>query len=135
MKPQTLIRLAIAVAIATPPLALTSGCVAVAAAGAAGGTVAYLRGDLETAFHAPIEKVQRAISQALQNDLQLHMISTNQDALSGKYVARTAKDERIVITLSSRSPELTEMTIRVGIFGNEDLSRRILTAIEERLWQ
>ncbi len=129
-----MIRLAIALAIATP-VAFTSGCVAVAAAGAAGGTVAYLRGDLETAFHAPIEKVQQATAQALQSDLKLHMISTNQDALSGKYVARTAKDERIVITLSSRSPELTEMTIRVGIFGNEDLSRRVLNAIEERLWQ
>ena len=46
---------------------------------------------------------------------------------------RNAKDERITITLTRVTTNSTKVQIRVGVLGDEELSRAILDAIKKHL--
>lgn len=112
--------------------AVQPGCVAVAAAGAAGGTVAYLRGDLEATLPSGMDETQQAVRNAIE-DLDLASVSSKEDRLTAEYVARTAKDERVTIALERETDDSTAINIRVGRFGDRDRSLQIYDAISERL--
>ncbi len=114
------------------PFAL-GGCVALAAAAAAGGTVAYVRGALNATLGDPIEDVQKAVKRTIRNDLKFTLVSAKEDAVSAEYEARTARDEKVVIILEKATDKTTRITIRVGLFGDEQLSRDVLEAIKTRL--
>ncbi len=109
------------------------GCGAVVAGAAAGaGAIAYMRGELEATEEAPIGAVVTATRAAI-DDLQLKLISTEVDAYSGKITAETARGTDIGISLKRVSDNVTEIHIRVGVFGDEDLSRLIHEKIKARL--
>jgi len=116
-------------------LAVTSGCflVAVGAAGAAGaGTVAYVRGELDATlgnqYNTVVDASSRAVSQ-----LQFAMVSETRDAFNAEIIARTAQDKKIDITVTKRADDLTNVRIRIGLFGNEEESRAILDRIKLNL--
>ena len=111
---------------------LFSGCVAVVAGGAAGAGVAYHMGSLENVFDAEIMEVRRATEQAIE-DLRLFSVSNEKNAVSAKYVARTAQDERVTIQLSEVTPSATKVSVRVDIFGDDGMSQRVMSAIESNL--
>ena len=109
------------------------GCGAVIAGAAAGaGAIAYMRGELEVTEEAPIGTVIKATHAAI-DDLELRLISTEADAYSGKIRAETARGTDIGISLKRVSDNVTEIHIRVGVFGDEDLSRLIHEKIQARL--
>lgn len=126
------LRVLLLLCLSLAPIAFT-GCVAVVAAGAAGGTVAYLRGDLSATLSASMRDSQRAVIQALQTDLRLVVVSTSEDSLTAEYVARTAQDDKVVIRLNRASDITTKISIRIGTFGDESKSRQILESIQSRL--
>ncbi|MBI5690760.1 MAG: DUF3568 family protein [Verrucomicrobia bacterium] len=109
-----------------------SGCVAVVAAGAGAGTIAYLRGDLETTVSAGLDRAARAAGVAL-DQLKFARISQNQDALQAILVARNAADKRIEVRLERAGDNLTKVKIRVGVFGDETVSIAILDKIKASL--
>ncbi len=109
-----------------------SGCVAVLAAGAGAGTVAYVRGQLNTPLEASMDRSVRAVSQAI-DDMRYSRISEETDATSAVFVARNAQDKKITIRLTRQTDNLTDLSIRVGAFGDEKLSQTILDAIKKRL--
>ena len=110
-----------------------SGCAAVVIGGAAGvGTYAYIRGELKTAENATLDRAWSA-SQAAMEDLQFKITTRQKDAIEGLLIARTAADKKIEINLKKLSDSTTEIRIRVGTFGDEDLSRLIIQKIEKRL--
>jgi len=111
---------------------LTSGCLAVAAAGAAGGSVAYIRGDLEATFDEPLNDAYNASREAIEN-LDFKLIKESKDAVSARILARTAQDEKITINLNETAAGMTAISIRIGRFGDEVLSNRILREIEAEL--
>lgn len=113
-------------------LGASSGCLAVAAAGAGAGTYAYLSGSLEKTLEAPIERVHGAALAAVE-DLGYTTTEQTRDALESRITARQADDTRVRITLEGQSENLTKTTIRIGVFGNEAQSLRLLEAIESRL--
>ncbi len=121
---------AFAAAVALSVAGFSSGCVAVVAAGAGAGAVAYVRGQLETTqardFEATVRGTQRAIEQ-----LGFAKVSEKKDALVATFVARNADDKKIEIRLENLGKDLTKIRIRVGIFGDEALSLRILEKIRE----
>lgn len=128
-----LLRLRLLVALGT--LAVTSGCflVAVGAAGAAGaGTVAYVRGELDATlgnqYNPVVDAAARAVSQ-----LQFALISENRDAFNAEIIARTAQDKKIEIKISRQADDLTNLSIRIGMFGNEEESRAILDRVKADL--
>lgn len=111
---------------------LLSGCAAVLVGGAAAGTVAYVRGDLEAVVDHSVDETFDAAVKAM-NQLDLSIISRDHDKLTGKIVARDSEDSKITVTLKSRETGNTELRIRVGVFGDEALSRRIYDQVRENL--
>jgi len=107
---------------------LGSGCVAIVAAGAGAGTVAYLRGELEATVGGSLEQTNKAVNRAIE-ELKFVRISENKDALLALTVVRNAADQRIEVRQDVVGEKLTRVRIRVGVFGDERLSRTLLDRI------
>jgi len=116
-------------------ITLSSGCflAVVGAAGAAGaGTVAYVRGELDASLTDTVDAVDRAASQALQQ-LQFAKINEGKSAVDAAITARTGQDKKIEIKLDRTADHVTRVRIRVGLFGDESLSRLLLEQIRADL--
>jgi len=113
-------------------LALISGCVAVAAAGAGAGTIAYMRGDLESVETAKVDALYQATKQAL-SELEYRITKDAKDAVSAELVARDSQDKKIVVKMEATAEGATSLSIRVGIFGDEQKSRVIYDRIKSNL--
>ena len=109
-------------------LAALSGCIAVAA-GAGASAVAYVRGELDTNLSFDYNKVVDSSRSAIK-DLEFAKVSENKDALKAVLVARTAHDKKVEITITNSGKKLTNIKIRVGLFGDEALSMSILDRIK-----
>ena len=94
--------------------------------------VAWVRDALQTTVDAPLDRTVRATTNALKN-LQFASIATKADAISGVVTAKTARDEKIEITITSVTPTQTRLDIRVGAFGDKPVSQRILSEILKEL--
>ncbi len=94
--------------------------------------VAWVRDALQTSVDAPLDRTVKATTKALKN-LQFAEVATKADALSGVVTAKTARDEKIEITISSVTPVQTRLDIRVGAFGDKPVSQRILSEILQQL--
>ena len=107
------------------------GCV-IAAVGAGAGTVAYVRGDLQTVESKSLDDVYEATEKAIK-ELGLNVTKKTKDAMSATIVARDAQDKKITIKLSASAEETTKLSIRIGVFGSETKSRRIYEEIKKNL--
>lgn len=110
---------------------LLQGCLVVAV-GAGAGTVAYLRGDLESVEAKDIDAVYAAAKKAAEQ-LEFHLISDAKDALSAVIVLRDAQNKKITIKLRSTTESSTKISIRVGTFGSETKSILIYDQIKKNL--
>lgn len=109
-----------------------TGCVAVLAGGAAAGTVAYIRGDLQAVVDSNLDRTGNAVQRAAR-DLDLIAVSDAKDQTSAKYIFRTATDRKIEVNLKHATDRTTNISIRVGVFGDETLSRQFYDRIRARL--
>lgn len=121
----------LAVVAAAVLLLTLPGCIAVAA-GAGAGVVAYVRGDLETTVAKDYNAVVDATREAIK-ELEFAKISDNKDAFAAILVARTAVDKKVEISLTNKGKGLAGIKIRVGVFGDEQLSLAILEKIKAGL--
>jgi hypothetical protein len=112
-------------------LAGLSGCLAVAA-GAGASAVAYVRGDLEANLNNEYAQVVDSTRAAI-DELEFAKVSENKDALKAIFVARTALDKKVEITIANSGKKLTSIKIRVGVFGDEALSMSILDKVKAGL--
>ncbi|UJS18033.1 MAG: DUF3568 domain-containing protein [Candidatus Jettenia sp.] len=111
----------------------SSGCVALLVGGGAGaGTIAYLKGDLRSLEEASLERVWEAAQKAIQ-ELEFVVTSKQKDIFSAKFTAHGAQDKKVTVDLKKISDNLTEIKIRVGIFGDESLSRLLLERVRKHL--
>jgi hypothetical protein len=112
---------------------LTTGCVAlmVGAGAGAAGTV-YVMGKLEERVEASVPKVRKATIAGL-NDLNLPIHKNDGDKLSAQIESKTADEKTIWIKINFVTESLSELTIRVGLTGDEQRSREILRAIKRHL--
>ena len=122
------LRRLLAAALLGVSLITLSGCIAVAA-GAGASAVAYVRGELDTNLNYDYNKVVDSARNAIK-DLEFARVSENKDALKAILVARTAMDKKVEITITNSGKKLTNIKIRVGIFGDESLSMSILDKIK-----
>ncbi len=116
-------------------LALTTGCILVAAgAGAAAGvgTFAYVRGELKSTLDASLDRTWRATQTAMK-DLKFAVTKEQKDALQADLTGRTAADKKVLVKLVKLTNNATEVRIRVGTFGDESLSKLILEKIKANL--
>jgi hypothetical protein len=112
-------------------LATLSGCI-LAAAGAGAGAVAYVRGELSANVDSDYDRAVDATRGALA-DLEFARVSENKDALKAVFISRTALDKRVEVTVTNSAKKLTNIKIRVGVFGDEQISLSVLNKIKARL--
>lgn len=113
-------------------LLTATGCVAVVAASAAGAGVAWVRGALQTNLEHGMDATFKAANAAVR-DMEFARVSDRKSGVDAQVVARTALDKRIEITLKRVSDRVTQVDIRVGVFGDEALSLALLEKIKANL--
>jgi len=112
---------------------LFTGCVApLLVVGAGAGGYAYVTGKLTFTEATTVEKALNAAEKALK-DLELTPEGKAKDTVSAKVEARTAKDQNVKIEMTNKGEKITEITIRVGVFGDEAYSRKIYERIKAHL--
>mgnify|MGYP001074155140 CR=1 FL=1 len=89
-------------------------------------------GDLKATLNADYDHALHATSQAI-NDLHLMKVGAQHDALVANFTLRNADDKRIKIHLQTSGSGLTELTIRIGLLGDEAQSRAIYDRIVKNL--
>jgi len=109
-----------------------SGCLVVAAAGAAAGGVAYVSGDLEGTLSANPPQAIAAVERAVEG-LGLAKVSSASTDLDGQVVARTAQDKKVTIGVKKTSDGVSSVSIRIGTFGDEAMSVQIYERIKSEL--
>jgi hypothetical protein len=117
------------------------GCLAVAAgtAAVAGGAVGYcyLKGKVPQEFNASLDDTWTATRQALA-DLNMPVASTEREGDSG-FIECRAEGDTVRITLSAQpgkqatDPTVTRVAVRVGTFGDQALSERVLAQVAAHL--
>jgi len=114
----------------------SGGCLYLAAGaagvGAAAGTYAYVRGQLEVAYPAGYERTWAATLDSL-NELELGVESADKDAFGGEIKAKRADGTSVKIAVAPVTSNSTSVKIRVGTFGNRTISETIANKIENKL--
>jgi hypothetical protein len=117
------------------PLSLTglSGCVAAAVGTAAGaGAAVYVTGALKGEMEASLDKTYEASQEAVK-ELEFTESQKAKDAIQAFVEARMADDTKVKISLRKKTGSLTEVTIRVGTFGDKEKSILIWDSIRKNL--
>jgi len=114
-------------------LGALSGCAALVVGAAAGaGAYAYSTGKLTATLDAPLEASYDA-ARAACKALELRERSANKDAFEGKVDASTADNSDVTIRVTKLAEKSTQVTIRVGTFGDEHKSSAILAEMRKRV--
>jgi len=113
-------------------MTLFSGCVAIAAAGAGTASYAYISGTLEATIEEPVPRVQKATEKAL-DELEFSKIRSEGDKLAARVEYRTAQDEKVNVRIKVASESSSKVKIKIGHFGDEERSIRILDEIKGQL--
>jgi hypothetical protein len=109
-----------------------AGCLLIAVGAGAAGTVAYVKGELETTLSAGMDKSYDATLAAL-DQLKIVVIQKQKDALTAEVIARTSTDDKVTIKLTRVDDKLTKLSIRIGIFGDQAQSSAIYERIKQNL--
>jgi hypothetical protein len=114
-------------------LAGLSGCIAVAVVGgAAAGAGYWVKGALRTTLGHPIREVHDATMEVLRN-IGVGIVADKTESFSGEIESALRGGSSVRVELKAVSPTATEVTIRVGTFGDQAQSDIVLNAIEARL--
>ena len=104
-------------------LVLVSGCsrrmfiAGAAATGIGVRTYAYVKGNLQRTYEAPMDKVWDA-TQATLKEFSLTVESQRRDGFTGVIDGKMADDRSFQINVERKGPNTTEVGIRVGVFGD-----------------
>jgi len=112
---------------ATPVIIATAGLGALQT-----GTEAFIRGELEAAVANPMEEVFAAAEAALK-ELEFPVSGSKLGKHNGYVRAKETQNRKISIDIEMKSPLVTKLNIRVGLFGDSAVSRLILSHIQEKL--
>lgn len=107
-----------------------AGCVALLLGGAAAATgLMYHEGELRADIDAPPPTVIKATERAFR-DLIWTKESATSSATDGLAAARTATGKEVKVTVELKSENTSSIGIRVGTFGDENLSRLLYDKIQ-----
>jgi hypothetical protein len=112
---------------------MLQGCAALVVGGAGGAAaVAYVKGELETTYGASLDRTYDASLKALK-DMQITVLSSKKDATAGTIEATKADGTKVKVSLETAGPGSTLVKIRVGTFGDKDVSMAINSKIGSNL--
>ena len=115
-------------------IVFSSSCVLVMGGVVGGSTAAYLKGVLKSKEPASFDKVWFAVVEVVE---QQEFEVTKKESKVGKALIEAKlrdQDKMVYITVKYDKPEITDLIVRVGIWGDEEESRRILKLIHEKLY-
>lgn len=112
-------------------LSLT-GCGVLLIGGAAAGTVGYVSGDLNATLESTFDQVVAAADMTIAEN-SITQVSRTPEPHQVQYVLKTLQGDKVQVTVTRATKGTTAISIRVGLFGDEPLSRQILNEIESRL--
>jgi len=107
-----------------------TGCAALFV-GAAGGAVAgalYVQGELKADVEATPQDIITATEKAFR-DLIWKKETTSASAADGLATARTATGKEVKVTVVRETDDVSAVGIRIGTFGDENLSRLLYNRI------
>ena len=111
-----------------------SGCAAVIVGGAAaGGTYAYLKGEMQTAYPHGVKTVFNAAVAALQDDMGIAVQDKTCDLTDGLINAVRADGNKVKVRLKLVGADVTEVRVRVGTIGDKTWSQLYLDKLTKRL--
>ena len=118
-----------------PLLFLISSCGALIVGGAVGaGAVFYEKGQLTSHEGTGYDETLAAVFKAM-DELGYTVEKTEKSVAKEKVIAVTPEGKKIHTTVKYKSADHTDITIRAGTYGNEELSRKILDQIRSNLYQ
>ena len=110
-----------------------SGCVAAAAGGVTGAsTVAYLQGEYLTNEKASLEQLYDAALLAVA-EIGYTVTIQKKDGLRAEIVASGADDRELKVWLDRRTDTETRLSIRFGLFGDQEDSKLLHDKIVAKL--
>ncbi|MBX3359288.1 MAG: DUF3568 family protein [Phycisphaeraceae bacterium] len=117
--------------------AIVAGALAACAGGPskgqeAPGQYSYSGGKLSGKEAASINKVWAAARTAV-NELEFAVLEANKDAVGGRLRASRMNGVEVLVVLDYRADMLTDVSIQVGYFGDEEISRLVLERMEAQL--
>jgi hypothetical protein len=77
-----------------------------------------------------LDKAYSATEKAIE-ELEFTITSKQKDAFDGELIARRATGKKVAVKLKRLSDNVTEIKIRVGTFGDEDISKDILDTMKK----
>jgi hypothetical protein len=96
------------------------------------GSTAFIRGELEYATKVPIESVFRA-SQLAMREMQFEILGERLGDQEATVRGKELGGRGIRIDLERKSPVVTKVNIRVGVFGDQSVSQLIQQVIQARV--
>jgi hypothetical protein len=97
-------------------------------------TYKYYKGTLTVIYQAPIMKTWDATLMVLE-EMNLKIEEKDHDQTSGEIVAVRADGKPVIISLRYISSQETEVVIRVGFFGDKNISMIIKEEIRKELFE
>lgn len=91
--------------------------------GSGAGTYYYIDGDLVTDYGAPIDQVWGACEKTIA-DMRGNEVEPKKEIGTGT-IRAIINDEKVIFRINYKSKDLTNVGIRVGLFGNK-LSAQLL---------
>ena len=112
--------------------ALFTGCAVLLGGAVVAGTVAFVQGSLESHLAASVPQAADAVHRAIYS-MKLTPMGRTGDNSDMTFQARDVQGQKIKIRLEPEGRKVTKVTIRVGNFGDETLSRALLEEIDRQL--
>ncbi len=110
-----------------------AGCPVVLVGAGAAGTVAYLEGALKSVEPHPLDQVY-AVVQTVLKEKDMKIVGKQvKEKNRAEVTARDEGDRKVNIILTSEYEGITNISIRIGVFGDESRSRAIYMRIHELL--
>ena len=96
------------------------------------GTYSYVSGRLSWVYPVPLIEAWQATLQALQ-ELNLRVLHKTLDGLGGEIDAQRVDQTAVDVDLKPTSDRTTEVSVRIGTFGDYEQSKNIHETIRTRL--
>lgn len=117
-------------------LLCSAGCAVVVGGMIGGGVAGYFKGVLKTEENASFDKVWLAVVETMEQE-EFEIVGKESGIGKALIEAKIIRKQDAVayVTVAYKKPEITKLSIRVGVFGDEGESRRILEMIQEKLYR
>lgn len=108
------------------------GCVVAACGIGAGAGIAYVGGASVMMLEGTPQQVGQATEDAF-SQLGVAVISSRLGENGAEVVARTRCDDKVTVCIEGRGCAMSEVRVRLGVFGNRYFQNRVLSTISQNL--